>query len=150
MTEKRKEYQKKYYEANKERYKEYNKKYYEANKEGRKESGNKYREDNREKLRKRSELYREINKDKIKEQSIGLWIKRKYEGIPCMDCEGVFPFYVMDFDHRPEEVKEFKISDNAIHRATSERIAKWMKEIDKCDLVCSNCHRERTFDRSIV
>ncbi len=141
MTEKQKEYQKKYYEAHKDRCKAWR----QANQDKCKEYEKKYREDNREKLRVGSRLYREVNKDKIKKQSVGFWVKEKYEGVPCLDCEIAFPFYVMDFDHRPEEVKEFRISQNAIHRATPERIAKVMKEIAKCDLVCSNCHRERTF-----
>ncbi len=129
--------------------KEHMKKYREANKAKCDEYSKKYREANREKLRENAKVYREANKDKIRERSVGLWVKRKYEGIPCMDCESIFPFCVMDFDHRPEEVKKFILSANTSNRATPERLAKVMKEIDKCDLVCANCHRVRThIDRS--
>ncbi len=75
------------------------------------------------------------------------WVKQKYEGIPCMDCYGVFPWCAMDFDHRPEETKEFGLATITKYKATSERIAKVEKEISKCDLVCASCHRVRTRDR---
>lgn len=73
-----------------------------------------------------------------------LLIKNSKNG-PCMDCGVQYPFYIMDFDHRPGEVKCFGLGD-----AESRSTAKILAEIDKCDLVCANCHRERTFNRGIV
>ncbi len=73
------------------------------------------------------------------------WVRQTYSGIPCMDCNVVHPWCVMDFDHRPEEVKEFDISYMNNYTITPERIAQVEKEIAKCDLVCSNCHRIRTW-----
>jgi hypothetical protein len=32
------------------------------------------------------------------------------KNVPCMDCKGRFPHYVMDFDHRDPSIKEFQIS----------------------------------------
>ena len=64
-----------------------------------------------------------------------------------MDCNGVFAWVAMDFDHRPEETKEFAIGRMAGYSSTPDNIAKVEKEIAKCDLVCSNCHRVRTQDR---
>ena len=72
------------------------------------------------------------------------WVRLKYTGIPCMDCGGVFPWCAMDFDHRPEETKEFAVSTKGWLKATPERLAQVEKEIAKCDVVCSNCHRIRT------
>lgn len=61
---------------------------------------------------------------------------------PCLDCGNRYPHYVMDFDH----VRGEKIGDvSALMRNAS--IAKIDAEIAKCDLVCSNCHRERTWER---
>lgn len=68
-------------------------------------------------------------------------IVRKLKSVPCMDCGQRYPYYVMDFDHR--EDKEFTISKR---RAYS--IEKLLAEIAKCDVVCSNCHRIRTFNRN--
>lgn len=59
---------------------------------------------------------------------------------PCMDCGQSFPPYVMDFDHRNPATKSFNIG-----RGFSRKWATIEAEIAKCDLVCSNCHRIRTF-----
>ncbi len=61
---------------------------------------------------------------------------------PCADCGVQYPFYVMDFDHREDEIKEHQL--NQIARKKMKTIE---NEIAKCDVVCSNCHRERTFQR---
>lgn len=61
---------------------------------------------------------------------------------PCFDCGVKYPPYVMDFDHRPGEVKLSGIAD--MHTASEEALA---TELLKCDLVCANCHRERTWGR---
>ncbi len=81
--------------------------------------------------------------------SIVGWVINKYKNIPCMDCNNIFPFIAMDFDHRPEETKEFNICKFGQYTATPERLAIVMKEISKCDLVCACCHRIRTHDRVI-
>lgn len=62
-----------------------------------------------------------------------------------MDCGGYWPDNpeVMDFDHRPGEVKLFGINSAASRRARHLLEA----EIAKCDLVCANCHRIRTRSR---
>lgn len=61
---------------------------------------------------------------------------------PCMDCGVSYPPYVMDFDHvRGEKVRNVA----KLSQFSSE--AKLLDEIAKCDLVCSNCHRERTWQR---
>lgn len=61
---------------------------------------------------------------------------------PCTDCGQTFLPIVMDFDHLRD--KEFLIG-----RAVSEgfSVEKIQVEIDKCELVCSNCHRIRTWKR---
>jgi hypothetical protein len=56
-----------------------------------------------------------------------------------MDCEISFPFECMDFDHRPGEEKKIEIGEK--HRY---RLNDILAEIEKCDLVCANCHRIRT------
>jgi hypothetical protein len=47
----------------------------------------------------------------------------------------------MDFDHRGN--KKFMISGAWQLRPWNEVVA----EIEKCDVVCANCHRERTHGR---
>lgn len=62
---------------------------------------------------------------------------------PCADCGQNFPYYVMDFDHRDGDAKEALVST----LVNSGGMARLLAEIEKCDIVCANCHRERTFAR---
>lgn len=48
----------------------------------------------------------------------------------------------MDFDHRPGTEK---VRNVAAMRGCS--LKRLLEEIKKCDLVCANCHRLRTFQR---
>lgn len=63
---------------------------------------------------------------------------------PCFDCGKRFHWYVMDFDHRPGEVKRLGLAPMVNYGFSREEI---LKEIARCDLVCSNCHRMRTWLR---
>src|SRR6266496_1078194 len=59
---------------------------------------------------------------------------------PCMDCGVQYPHYVMDFDH----VRGVKVSGLAELAGKSRAPKVMLAEVAKCDLVCANCHRERT------
>jgi hypothetical protein len=60
----------------------------------------------------------------------------------CKDCGVQYPPYVMDFDHLDDSEKLDDVS-----RLTRFTKKKLLTEIAKCDVVCSNCHRERTHQR---
>jgi hypothetical protein len=60
---------------------------------------------------------------------------------PCMDCGNRFPSVAMDFDHVRGE-KTMGIAYMAQHGYSLDLIR---QEIEKCDVVCSNCHRIRTW-----
>ena len=68
---------------------------------------------------------------------------RELKSRPCADCGGEFPFYVMDFDHREGEEKTAHVA----MLTSSLSLKRLLKEIAKCDLVCANCHRVRTYKR---
>lgn len=56
----------------------------------------------------------------------------------CTDCGEDNPI-VLEFDHKDPSVKEYNISNMMGYS--------WSKiqlEIDKCEVVCANCHRKRT------
>ena len=59
---------------------------------------------------------------------------------PCADCHEIFPSVCMDFDHISDD-KLSSISNLVSGRRSRSRID---IEINKCELVCSNCHRIRT------
>ena len=65
------------------------------------------------------------------------------KSVPCTDCGVSYPHYVMDFDHLSD--KEFGIAQMRRRRMAFSRIR---AEIAKCEVVCSNCHRERTNQRN--
>ncbi len=64
------------------------------------------------------------------------------ESHSCKDCDESYAHYVMDFDH----VRGEKI-ENVSAMARMGSTQKVWDEIKKCELVCSNCHRERTHQR---
>jgi hypothetical protein len=60
---------------------------------------------------------------------------------PCTDCGQTFHPEVMDFDH-VKGMKKFSLS-----QGKSKSLKLVVEEIAKCELVCANCHRLRTFTR---
>jgi predicted Zn-ribbon and HTH transcriptional regulator len=66
--------------------------------------------------------------------------------VPCQDCSGVFSPYSMEFDHRDPCSKSQRVMA-MVGRAGIRRI---LEEVAKCDVVCANCHRMRTFRRREV
>lgn len=61
---------------------------------------------------------------------------------PCADCGIQYLPPAMDFDHLPGVDKLFDIANHKMG-AWSDVLA----EIAKCEVVCSNCHRIRTWSR---
>lgn len=70
------------------------------------------------------------------------FLKEIKEKNPCMDCGKHFPYYVMTFDHIFEKSESLANLSRAC--VSIERL---QKEIDNCELVCSNCHHIRTHER---
>ena len=58
---------------------------------------------------------------------------------PCLDCGERDPI-VLEFDHRDPSQKAAHVSD--LIKGNS--LAVISLEIEKCDVVCANCHRKRT------
>ena len=62
---------------------------------------------------------------------------------PCADCGVAYPWYVMQFDHVRGE-KKFILCMSHMRQGKRKVLA----EIAKCDVVCANCHAQRTWSRS--
>ena len=58
---------------------------------------------------------------------------------PCLDCRGSFAPIVMQFDHRDGSEKAFNVGQSWCRSVES-----ILNEAAKCDIVCRNCHRDRT------
>ena len=89
-------------------------------------------------------LYKDKNSRRRKEL-IDFVISLKQK--PCMDCGVQYPHYVMDFDHRDRKTKLTTINRMVNYHSFSQE--KILEEMTKCDLVCANCHRVRTYCRVI-
>lgn len=73
------------------------------------------------------------------------YIQRVKQDAVCAGCGIDYPYWIMEFDHRPGVVKIGNVS--AIYKTHSFEEVK--AEIEKCDVVCSNCHKDRTRSRMI-
>jgi hypothetical protein len=89
---------------------------------------------NKDKYRDRINKRRRVNRDEMRRRAIVI-----KESSSCADCGVDYPHYVMDFDH----VRGEKIGSvcRLINSYCSWKMVK--EEIDKCEVVCSNCHRTR-------
>jgi len=96
------------------------------------------------KLHKKAQIKRvELNK-KEKQKGLREFLKSYFELHPCTDC-GETDIRVLEFDHIRDKFRN-------ISRMMSGRfsLAKIREEIEKCEVVCSNCHKRRTYTRKPV
>lgn len=63
------------------------------------------------------------------------------KGVPCADCGNRYPPYVMDFHHITGK-KLFNVGEYLNNGVSTKKL---LAEIAKCVVICSNCHRIRTF-----
>lgn len=69
-----------------------------------------------------------------------------YKGSKCNDCGNSYPEYpyvIFDFHHKNPTEKDFDWSKLRLKSKNT-----IIKELDKCDLLCSNCHRIRHHNKS--
>lgn len=88
--------------------------------------------------------FRERNPDYVNMKAAERYARRRelvdgYKRVPCADCGERYPTCCMDFDHVRGK-KRFNIA-SGLSRSNKALI----QEIGKCDVVCANCHRIRTF-----
>ena len=65
------------------------------------------------------------------------WFQAYKSTLKCKLCPENHPA-TLDFHHRNGD-KEFEVSNGVVQGQSKERI---LKEIEKCDILCSNCHRK--------
>lgn len=99
--------------------------------------------DPRLKQKRREHYYanKEVYKERARAREAEM---RKYvvdkKRVPCYDCGVQYNPWVMDFDHRDPTEKVGGIGP-LIKRGSWDLL---LAELEKCDVVCANCHRERT------
>jgi len=62
----------------------------------------------------------------------------RYKGGRCVDCNEIYHESVFDFHHLDPLQKDMRITANRCAKLKDIK-----KELDKCVLLCSNCHRDR-------
>lgn len=84
----------------------------------------------------------QYNKDRRKE--ISDFISKLKSNTACADCKKFYHPAIMEYDHLDSSTKFKPVS----------KLVQWgyglkeiLREIEKCDLVCANCHRMRTIRR---
>lgn len=122
---------------------QYNKAWEARNKEKREAQRKLYYKQNRDIQIAKASTWAKENKDKFNNRQNLRRLKNKLKAISylggiCKDCKQSFPPRVFDFHHRDDTSKE--INPNVAVRLTWE---KFKTELDKCDLLCANCHRLR-------
>ncbi|MCE9644128.1 HNH endonuclease [Candidatus Parcubacteria bacterium] len=83
----------------------------------------------------RAEYLREAVKKRRKRLRL---MAREHLGGKCMLCGYSRCLEALDFHHRDPKKKDFGLSEGGITRSWE----KTKKEIEKCALICANCHRE--------
>lgn len=79
-----------------------------------------------------------VNRIKVKA------LVREAKARPCSDCGVEYPYYVMQFDHVRGEKKFTIAAKMNVYTAPTTM----QREIEKCDVVCANCHAIRTWQRA--
>ncbi len=79
-----------------------------------------------------------MRKAVIKRRKKVLAMAREYKGGKCILCGYTRCARALSFHHKDPKKKDFGISSGGLTRAW-ERVR---KEIDKCVLLCANCHME--------
>lgn len=70
-------------------------------------------------------------------------IVEAFKAAPCLDCGITYPSWMMDCDHT-RGIKRADLSQMVGHLGLQAITA----ELAKCDPVCANCHRHRTYQRA--
>lgn len=84
---------------------------------------------------------RYLDRNRINRKKLRRYVAKIKESSSCADCGNNYPHYVMDFDHLSN--KEGLIIE-FIRRHNKKALD---REMAKCEVVCSNCHRIRSHNR---
>lgn len=83
--------------------------------------------------------YRE--RDRLRKSGMQLWLLEYKSKLKCIKCGENHPA-ALTFHHRDPSVKEIGISRAISNRASKKKI---IEEIEKCDVLCANCHLKLHF-----
>ena len=139
--EEQKEYHRKWREKNRDKIKEKKAEYYRVNKEKSAEYSKKRYQLNKEKISEKRSEYYQLNREKIieykrEQRKEGKAYCVEYLGGKCVKCGTT---HNLQFDHIKREGKKYNIASR-VHLVFT--ILK--EELDKCQLLCVDCHKVKT------
>lgn len=77
-----------------------------------------------------------LKKQKVNNKKYRIDFLNFKKTLKCSKC-GDDRYYVLDFHHRDRSKKDFNVS-----RMGDRSLKRIMIEVNKCDILCANCHRE--------
>lgn len=83
-----------------------------------------------------------ISRQRVIVSKIRRYLQEVKQSTPCVDCNENYPYWIMEFDHLSD--KEFMINKFKNTTTSLERVR---EEVAKCEVVCANCHKNRTYVR---
>ena len=91
-------------------------------------------------------LNKNSEKEHVQRRKKGLkkWLENYKSKLRCSKCNENHPSTI-DFHHKRESEKEMSISKMVSEGYSKERIK---KEIEKCQILCSNCHRKLHWEKN--
>lgn len=88
----------------------------------------------------------ELTRIKARQTANKQWIIALRQTLSCSSCGESHPA-TLDFHHTDPTEKESSIAKAVRYGWSKHRI---MKEIEKCIVLCSNCHRKLHYNESVV
>jgi len=140
----KKEYNKEWNRQNKERINARRKKLYQKNKDKINQQRREYWQKNKDKKRVMDKRYYFKNKPILNEKQREYHKKRQIKflstykkGKSCALCGYNEHYEILQFHHKDREKKRFEITISKMAKKTSQELK---EEMDKCILICPNCH----------
>ena len=75
---------------------------------------------------------------------------KNLKDVPCKDCGNRYPIYVMDFHHISPRDESLTIGKSLVNEMKGWGRKRIDEEIDKCVVLCSNCHRIRHYEQEVL
>lgn len=73
------------------------------------------------------------------------YVQEYKQGKACADCKEEYPYWILEFDHLRDKVANVAFMCNSSKYSLSDV----KEELKKCDVVCANCHKHRTWARLV-
>lgn len=92
---------------------------------------------------KRNQKERQAEWQRNNRKKIVAYVREK-KSAPCTDCGIQYAPHIMQFDHLDASMKSYTIGSITQKVSSFDTID---REIAKCEIVCANCHADRTYKR---